>query len=86
MIPYKIGFSKKSEAEFFKLPKEIQIRISKKLKIAQVNPFLYFIHLKGRSDHKLRIGDYRIIADINQIERTIEITKAGHRREVYKNS
>ena len=85
MIAYKIDFWKRAENDFLKLPKDIQLRITKKLTIAQEDPFLFFIHLKGRQDYKLRVGDYRVIADINQIERTIEITKAGHRKNIYKN-
>ena len=84
MIPYRIYFWKKAEADFLKLQKDIQERITQKLKIAQVDPFMYFIRLKGRTDYKLRIGDYRIIADIKQTERVIELTKIGHRRNIYK--
>jgi len=85
MISYKIDFWKKAENNFLKLPKDIQLRITKKLTIAQQDPFLFFIHLKGRQDYKLRVGDYRVIADINKIERKIEITKIGHRKNVYSN-
>lgn len=84
MIPYKIYLWKKAKNDFLKLPKEIQFRISEKLKIAQLDPFLYFIRLKGRQDYKMRVGDYRVISDINQTERAIWITKIGHRRNVYK--
>ena len=84
MISYKIDFWKKAENNFLKLPKDIQLRITKKLTIAQEYPFLFFIRLKGRRDYKLRVGDYRVIADINQNERTIEITKVGHRHNIHK--
>ena len=83
MIPYRIFFWKKAEADFLKLPKEIQERIAGKLNICQANPFHYFTRLKGRSDYKLRVGDYRISADIKQNERVIEVTKIGHRRNFY---
>jgi len=84
MIAYKIYFWKRAENDFLKLPKDIQLRISKKLTIAQEDPFLFFVRFKGRQDYKLRAGDYRVIADINQNERTIEITRVGHRRNIYK--
>jgi len=35
-------------------------------------------------DYKLRIGDYRAIADINRANNIIEITLIGHRKNVYK--
>lgn len=86
MMSYVVSFWKKAEADFLKLPKDIQQRISQKLKIAQEDPFNYFFRLTGRVDYKMRIGDYRVIADINMLNRAIEITKVGHRRNVYDES
>jgi mRNA interferase RelE/StbE len=42
--------------------------------------------LKGRLGHlwKYRIGDYRIIADIQDKRVLILIVRVGHRREVYR--
>lgn len=83
MIPYRIFFWKRAEADFLKLPKDIQERIAAKLKATQIGPFHYFIRLKGRPDYKLRVGDYRILGDIKQNDKIIEITKAGHRKNIY---
>ena len=47
------------------------------------NPFHYFERLKGRNDYKLRIGDYRVIADIDSNKKIINVTLAGHRKDVY---
>ncbi len=81
---YNITFSNSSHSDFLKLPKDIQKRIIDKLTKVQIIPFRYFIRLKGRSDYKLRIGDYRLIADINKKENGIEITKIGPRKNIYK--
>lgn len=47
-------------------------------------PHHFFERLVGRNDYKLRIGDYRVIADINDSSKRIEITLIGHRKKVYK--
>ena len=65
-----------------KLPKELKERIFNKIISTKENPFHFFERLTGRTDYKLRIGDYRAIADIN--EKRIEITRIGHRRNIYK--
>jgi len=83
MMPYRIEFWKKAEADFLKLPKDIQERIATKLKLVLVDPFIYFVRLKGRPDYKLRIGDFRVIADIKQNDRLIQVTKVGHRKNIY---
>ena len=66
------------------LPQDLRKRIFNKIISTKENPFHFFERLKGRHDCKLRIGDYRAIADINQSLRRIEIILIGHRKNVYK--
>jgi mRNA interferase RelE/StbE len=40
--------------------------------------------LAGRSEWRIRVGDYRVLYLIDDPNRTITITKVAHRREVYK--
>jgi len=67
-----------------KLPKELKNRIFNKIISAKENPFHYFEKLSGRKDFKLRIGDYRAIADIDKSSKRIKVTVIGHRRNIYK--
>lgn len=66
-----------------KLESSIKERIFKKVIKAKENPQHYFERLAGREDYKLRIGDYRIIADIDNNAKIIKITFVGHRKNVY---
>jgi|TARA_B100001971_G_C18009254_1_gene441500 mRNA interferase RelE/StbE len=68
-----------------KLPKELRKRIYSKVISTKENPFRYFERLEGRMDYKLRVGDYRVVADINRNSKKIEVTLIGHRKNVYKN-
>tara|TARA_Y100000294_G_scaffold158150_1_gene160232 strand:+ start:683 stop:937 length:255 start_codon:yes stop_codon:yes gene_type:complete len=68
-----------------KLQKELKNRIFNKIISTKYNPFHFFERLKGRKDYKLRVGDYRIIADINHNSKKIEVRIIGHRRNIYKN-
>lgn len=65
------------------LERQLAIRIYKKLETTKEDPLRYFEELSGRTDYKLRVGDYRIIADINLSLKRIEVTKIGHRKNVY---
>ena len=67
------------------LPKEIKERIFTKIKNTKENPFHFFERLEQRTDYKLRIGDYRAIADIDESSNKIKITNIGHRKNIYKN-
>lgn len=59
-------------------------RLYNKIMDASANPLHFFERLSGRHDYKLRVGDYRVIADIGRIPNLIEITYIEHRKTVYK--
>ncbi|MEK6951240.1 MAG: type II toxin-antitoxin system RelE/ParE family toxin [Nanoarchaeota archaeon] len=81
--PFSVIFSPTAAEELRKLPLEIQERVKKKLHDAQEYPFHYFERLTGRCDYKCRVGDYRVIADLNKTEQRIEVTTVGHRKNIY---
>lgn len=60
-------------------------RIWVKIQSTKEYPHHFFEKLTGRNDYKLRIGDYRAIADIDDGIGRIEITLIGHRKNIYKN-
>ena len=43
-----------------------------------------YIQLKGRSGFRIRVGDYRIIYEINDGELSILVVEIGNRKEIYK--
>ena len=81
---YKVIFDEKAIDFLNKLPKSQRKRIFNKIISTKENPFLFFERLKGRKYYKLRIGMYRIIADINKKTEKIEILIIGHRKNIYK--
>ncbi len=66
------------------LEKAVRERIFKKILSTKTNPFHYFERLEGRKDYKLRVGDYRVIADIDQSTEKIKVMLIGHRKNIYK--
>ncbi|MBI2138619.1 type II toxin-antitoxin system RelE/ParE family toxin [Candidatus Woesearchaeota archaeon] len=80
---WNLFFSPKAEKEFLKLPNLVQEQISNKLKGAITDPIRFFERLKGRTDYKIRAGDYRAVAEIWFDKKEIEITKVGHRKDIY---
>lgn len=67
-----------------KAPNQIAKRIWDKIMFTKENPHHFFERLKGRKDYKLRIGDYKAIADIDDNKKKIEITLIDHRSKIYK--
>lgn len=83
---YTIEFSKLAEKKFNKLDKSIKKRIIKKLKeIRKSNkPRRFLESLKGVTARKLRVGDYRLIVDVDDGDKVIYILTLGHRSKIYK--
>lgn len=40
--------------------------------------------LVGRSGWRIRIGDYRVIYEVDDQQKTVTILSIGHRRDIYK--
>ncbi|MBU1203845.1 MAG: type II toxin-antitoxin system RelE/ParE family toxin [Nanoarchaeota archaeon] len=83
-MSYEVRFDEGAIDSLNKLPKNLKSRIFNKITSTKENPLHFFERLVGRQDYKMRIGDYRVIADINLNHKIIEITKIGHRKKIYQ--
>ncbi len=63
------------------LPYELRARIMDRLRRSKSEPRHFFKRLKGRPEHSLRVGDWRVIAGID--DKTIMVILIGHRKNVY---
>ena len=81
---YIILFSNKAKKQLFKLEKKIQERIIAALERIRIRPESYIAKLVGDQGYKLRVGDYRVIMDIDNNNLLILVIKVGHRRDIYK--
>jgi mRNA interferase RelE/StbE len=82
---YEIEFTDKSKRQFFKLDKKTQERIGSVLERIKIRPEHFVEKLIGEPGYKLRVGDYRLILDIEKNKLIIFVLKLGHRRNFYKN-
>ena len=81
---YEIIFSNKARKQLLKLEKNIQKRIITALERIRIRPGSYIAKLVGDPGYKLRVGDYRVIMDINNNNLLILVIMVGHRKEIYK--
>lgn len=81
---YEITFDENAIEFLNNLPKEIKERIFHKIISTKEMPLHFFEKLEGRIEYKLRVGDYRIIADILLGSKEIKIRVIGHRKNIYK--
>lgn len=82
---YKTSLSRSARKEFDQMDRALQTRIIKKLKVLEADPRgADAIKLSGCDSWRVRVGDYRIIYDIQDSQLIVMVIKIGHRREVYR--
>ena len=82
-MTYEILFSDKALKQLKKIEPNIQKRIIAALEKIRIRPEAYVIKLVGYHVYKLRVGDYRVIMDIDNKKLHILVLKVGHRRNIY---
>jgi len=82
---YEIIVSNKAEEQIKKLPQELKDRMGCVFERIKIRPHSFVKRLVGSKYYRLRVGDYRIILDIQQDKLVILIVEIGHRKNIYKN-
>lgn len=85
-MAYTIEFSARAERLFRDLPRKIQVRLTPRIDALAEDPRPQGAEkLSGEEDlYRLRVGDYRIIYQIQERALLILVVGVGHRREVYR--
>ena len=86
MISYSIEFSRTARKQLGKLPRGTGQRIADGIETLADNPLPPGVKkLTDKDDlYRIRIGDYRVIYQINESMLLILIVKIGHRGDIYR--
>ena len=90
MRPFQIIFTPSAAAELSKLPKELQLQILGEFRGLPQEVMSTELERFGKLErdghvlHRFRVGDYRILARLEQDMLLILVLGVGHRREVYR--
>ncbi|MCH8290510.1 type II toxin-antitoxin system RelE/ParE family toxin [Candidatus Poribacteria bacterium] len=84
---YTLKFSVEGRKSLASLDKQVAQRILNKLKwlIQNIDSVIPLpLHGKFSGDYKLRVGDWRVIYEVDRNQMTITVHKIGHRRDIYR--
>ena len=81
---YDLLFSETFKKQFSKLEKMLQQRIISGLERIRIRPEYFVKRLVGSPYYRLRVGDYRIIIDIQKDKLILFVIELGHRKNIYK--
>jgi mRNA interferase RelE/StbE len=84
---YKITYTTQAAKALLKMPRDTARLIRQRLEQVAIDPFASIPNakkLQGRPGYRLRVGDWRVIYEINQDEVVIIVLKIAPRAEVYR--
>ena len=85
MASYRIEFAKGVRKDFKGIPKNDANRILKKIESLSENPRPpESKKLTNDDSHRIRIGNYRVIYDIQNDVLIVLVLKVGNRKDVYR--
>ncbi len=83
---FKIYIERKAEKELKNLPKDIKNKAIKEILNLKNNPFPLKVRkiMGTKNCYRLKVGDYRIVYEVDAKEKIINIFRIRHRKDVYK--
>ena len=85
---YEIVLTKEAQKDYRKLAKSVARRVNQCLDGLRENPLRYpqAIPLKGKlaGSYRWRVGDWRVVYQVNTDEQVVTILQITHRSKVYK--
>jgi mRNA interferase RelE/StbE len=87
IVTYQVEFTKKASKQLDKLSKDLQQKIKTKVQELADNPRPSGVVKLENSDdrYRIRVGDYRVLYEIQDDLLIVSVIRVGHRREVYRN-
>ena len=83
-MTFEIRWDKKALEFLRKLDRLISKRIVQKVDQIKSDPGRYLEPLKEIGGYKLRVGDYRVIIDVDWDAEIVFVLLIGHRKKIYK--
>ncbi len=77
-------FSELAAEKFRKLERSVRDRIARKLRDVAEDPRRFLTRLASMEAYKLRVGDYRVIVDVDWENDIVHVLTLGHRSTVYR--
>ena len=82
-MTYSVEWHPKVRKFLRKLPKDISKRIVLKVQEVRKEPFHYLEHYEGKDYYKLRVGDYRMLIDVDLKDKVLFVRVLDHRGRIY---
>jgi mRNA interferase RelE/StbE len=84
-VTYSLFILRRAQKELAELPPEAFERIRESIRALSDSPRPPgCLKLTAREGWRIRVGDYRVIYEIDDEQRVVTVLHVGHRRDVYR--
>ncbi len=84
-MAYEVFLKSRARKEFLALPPDLARKINQAFRTLEANPRSHqSVKLSGGEGYRLRVDDYRILYEIDDPEREVQVYRIKHRREAYR--
>lgn len=83
---YRLDFTESAAREFRALPLDLRTRALPRIDALRLTPRpIGSVKLKGHQrTYRIRIGDYRLVYEVDDTAKVVRITRVRHRSDVYR--
>jgi mRNA interferase RelE/StbE len=85
-MKYQVTIKKSAAKELESLPKKVLVSVTQSIAGLSDNPRPQGCKkLKGQTDSlwRIRIGDYRVVYQIEDVIKIVDVKRVGHRKDIY---
>jgi mRNA interferase RelE/StbE len=82
-MPFRVIWSESAARELAKLDRSVAKRIFDKVEGLRDEPLRQLRRLTGLPYFRLRVGDFRVIVEVNRSDLLVLVLKVGHRESIY---
>jgi mRNA interferase RelE/StbE len=84
-MAYSVGVERRAQKQIARLSTEMQDRVGAALQTLTEEPRPPgCLRLTNRGGWRIRVGDYRIVYEIDDDQREMTVLRVAHRRDVYR--
>lgn len=85
-MTYQIEFSQQAEKQFEALPQQLQLRLQLRIDALAEDPRPPGVKKlkQAENQYRIRVGDYRIVYEIQDAILLVILLRIGHRSEIYR--
>jgi len=84
-VTYTITILQRAQSELADLPADAYVQVRETIRALARDPRPPgCLKLTGRTGWRIRVGNYRVVYEIDDTNRSILVLHVGHRRDVYR--